>query len=71
MINSSKFFSFKSEEEIDDFFLPIYVVNAIPKFSDLVEPSNFLFLIFTFSETELTTNTLASVDPSFLALDKH
>ena len=43
----------------------------MPKFSDLVDPSNFLFLMFTFSETELTTNTLASVDPSFLALDKH
>ena len=55
-----------------DAFLPINVVSLTDKFSDLSLPSNFLFLIFTLSETVLLTTTFESlVDPKLLILDKH
>ena len=64
-------FSFnKFDEDIDDFFLPINVVMSIPRLSDLLDSSNFLFLKFTVSEIELPTLTLISVAPNFFAKSK-
>ena len=57
----------KLEEDIDDFFLPIYVVMLMPRSSDLLDSSNFLFLKFTVSEIEFFTITLESVAPNFFA----
>ena len=62
-------FSFnKFDEDIDDFFLPINVVMSIPRLSDLLDSSNFLFLKFTVSEIELPTLTLISVSYTHLTL---
>ena len=42
----------------------------IPRSSDLLDSSNFLFLKFTVSEIEFFTITLESVAPSFYAKPK-
>ena len=62
--------SVKFEEVILDFFLLIYVVMLTAKLSDLLDSSNFLFLRLTDSEIAFTTDTLASVAPSFFAKSK-
>ena len=42
----------------------------IPRSSDLLDSSSFLFLKLTVSDTELLTITLDSVAPNFLAKPK-
>ena len=64
--SSVKLLSLRFVDEIEAFFLPIYVVNITPRFSALSEPSSFLFLKLIFSEIEFFTNTLTSVDPKIL-----
>ena len=60
--------SSKLDEDIDDFFFPMYVVMPIPRSSDLLDSSSFLFLKLTVSDTELLTITLDSVSYTHLTL---